>query len=220
MANEARHSEFLIKTAIVGLFILGQLIVVGGFFIEYADDVPLVYRWIAPKYFHANQGLQNLVKDGSLNAQTTGFHDIADILLKDLKKTIVRDGRVKDPAIITNLNIYYVKMHEDLILFKGKPIPEYSLLDIITDNPKLLNYSNPDGGNLSTIVFANAYYFQDLQNEVNGIKRSEVFVWALILVILGTTIEFVAFIIDFKENFSQRPTIAEEISSTTDVCDI
>src|SRR5882724_13722536 len=73
MTKEGRHSKFLIKAAIVALFILGHLVIMCGFLIEYADDVPWVYKLIAPTYSRASQGTRQLVES---SGHTLGYHDV------------------------------------------------------------------------------------------------------------------------------------------------
>ena len=80
-------------------FFVGLCIQLVGLLIEYSDNVPHFYKFIAPSYYHASAGFHLLLDTINLYPSQDGFKEIAKICLD--QEQARWGGELKHPKVIS-----------------------------------------------------------------------------------------------------------------------
>jgi hypothetical protein len=161
---------------------------------EHALEAPFVLRLIAPSYYHACRGLEQLRRGEALiNYQykkpSEGLKEISPILLKRLRE------KLHIPTNVTDIKIDMVTFHSQMS-WDNEPIESFGLIDISVESQGLKKIYHDWTG---ALIYNNFYLFSDLQRDVEKFKEPNLLLFCFGLFLLGSVLDVFAFFDESKE---------------------
>jgi hypothetical protein len=150
-----------------------------GLLIEYSDEIPIFYKYIAPKYYYGLIGFRSLRDHDFLYERQDGFNEISQILLKDLQQRFTEKVKLR--------NVKFTQ-----IWTPGWGYPETGFDTKVEYSVSMDALKIPGSGYDGS---TNTIWFMPLQNlreKVEDLKEPNVLCWGLVIFFVGAIVEFLA----------------------------
>ena len=170
------------------LFFSGLLIQLVALFGDHASEISFFLKLVAPSYYRSDVGIKRLVNGGKLQNGDPGFRELSSILLADFRKRNNVAQKIQDLKI--------EKIWLEVQATRGdQPVEGYVLVDFefSTITTKVFGV----GGNVGFMTM------ERLREVVNDLKEPNILITCMVLFLIGSVIEIVAF-------FADRPETKEE----------
>jgi hypothetical protein len=166
-------------------FFLGLCIQLIGLMIEYSDNLPQEYKFIAPSYFRAREGVKTLELTDKLSVGQVGYKEILPALVSYAQESMTAKGvttftgaKPDFTGVTIDGDLSYIRW----LIFPQNQPPIFRVISF--------NLSRP-GWDFSKV---NPVYcpIDSFKEEVEKLKGSSVWMCGLLVFFLGSVVEFLA----------------------------
>lgn len=173
------------KRTVIVLFFVGLLIEFAAFFGDQAANIPFVMKLVAPGYTKAQAGIQTLSTKKTLETTGPGFAIISEIFFAQMREQ-------NNPKDVAKISIQKFSRGNARLGFSPNRAREVIPINVTLSNGQTLEWD-----------------LASLTTQVNALQNKNIFYYTLVVFLVGAVIQFIGFIIDFREN--RRPKTISEL---------